>query len=105
MFGEQESSLRGEAVIPVIREQVRRFTGDEAITLKNKIAVWAAANGYGPGKTEPTPAIKYISRKQIPLAYSKKTVENEVELEQYTKAIKDAWRQEIQAGKRIQLTD
>ncbi|MDD4019939.1 MAG: BREX system P-loop protein BrxC, partial [Kiritimatiellae bacterium] len=105
LFNEQEGRLRGETVIPVIREQVRRFIGDEAIALKNKIAVWAAANGNGPGKTEPTPAIKYISRKQIPLAYSKKTVENEVELEQYTKAIKDAWRQEIQAGKRIQLTD
>ncbi|MDW7656806.1 MAG: BREX system P-loop protein BrxC [Bacillota bacterium] len=98
-FSRQEDALRHETIIPVMREQIRRLIDDEAIALKNKIAEWVKEKDI-----EPTPSIKYVSRKQIAVAYTKNTVENEQELDQYMSALKEAWRKAIQEGKRIQLT-
>jgi hypothetical protein len=104
-FIRQEDALRQETIIPVIREQVRRLVDGEAIKLKNEIAASAAkkkpGNGEGPGGKQKT--TEYVSSKQIPISYDRKTVENEQELAQYTTALKEAWTKEIRAGKRIQL--
>jgi hypothetical protein len=104
-FSRQEDALRQETIIPVIREQIRRLVDEEAIKLKNEIAASAARKkpGTGEGSGGDHKTTEYVSSKQILIAYTRQTVENEQDLEQYTTALKAAWSKEIRAGKRIQL--
>jgi len=108
-FAIREKKIDGESSIPVIREQIRQLTDYELIELKNKIISWlrppVISPPVEPGIVPVAPRVEptYVSSKNIQLHFSKRTIEDENDLDMYMDALKEAWRKAINEGKKIQL--
>ncbi len=102
-FHEIQNRIKAELSIPAIRELSRRFKEHEIISTQNKILEMATASTFQ-DEVQLTPQRRYISSKNIPILYSKVTVEDMQDLDNYINAMRKAWNKALEDGKKIQLS-
>ncbi len=114
-----EQNLRHQKIIAVIRESVRTFKENDflrLLALKDKwIAEQKRQNDDGFSKTDTPdkqgkektetrePKLEYISKSRIPVRFGKSILKSESDVEEYAKAVKEAYLVEIKQGKRVQI--
>ncbi len=118
-FSTFEQDLPHQKIIAVIRESVRTFKENDFLRLLAQKDRWIEEqkrqndDGFsktdtpdkqGKEKTETRePKLEYISKSRIPVSFSKSILKSESDVEEYVKAVKEAYLVEIKQGKRVQV--
>lgn len=114
-----EQNLRDQKIIAVIRESIRTFKENDFLRLLAQKDRWIEEqkrqndNGdsqtdqpgnRGKNKTETRePKSKYISKSSIPVSFGKSILKDEADVEEYVKAVKEAYLNAVRQGKRVQI--
>ena len=118
-FSDFEKNLRHQKIIAVIRESVRTFKENEFLRVLSQKDRWLKeqkrqnADGDCPADkpanqeksttetNEPEP--EYISKSSIHVCFGKSILKDEVDVEEYARALKEAYLAEIKQGKKVQI--
>ena len=107
-------SIKGQKLIAVIRDNLRRFEDNEYQRLLSQMSAWLQPTPPKPsdddedsGGKKPTkvnePKVEYISSKSVKVDFDKAWLADESDVEEYLKSMKEALLEEIKRGKRIQI--
>jgi len=106
-------SLQQEKVIAVIRDQIRGFEEGKYQNLLRQMCHLAnppeptpivkSSPGEKVEVREPAPKVEYVQGRQLKVNYNKALLSNEDDVNDYLKAMKNAFMQEIKSGKRVQI--
>lgn len=108
VFDRFQSNLAGHTLIAVIRDNLRRFEEREYPKLLQEMTKMAhpepitGITGSGDEGTRET--IQYIPSNAIHIAFDKPWLADEEDIEKYLKAVREAFKKEIERGKRINLS-
>lgn len=113
-------SIERQAIIAVIRDQLRRFEETDYPDILSKIASWSQpepepepiAAGAGlvceptPGKAKQRPQgkIEYVSSRSLHVDFDKAWLASDKDVDKYLAALRESIMKEIANGKRVQIT-
>ena len=122
-FNEFSESIDRQKLIAVIRDILRRFEEKDYPRLLSQMVSWAQskagqhrptdsdpdkdfgkeANEATPASGKPEPTVEYISGRTVTVAFDKVWLADEMDVDRYIKAMREALMTEIRKGKRIQI--
>ncbi|WP_289020497.1 BREX system P-loop protein BrxC [Desulfobacter postgatei] len=112
-FDEFNAGIERQKLIAVIRDTLRRFEEIEYQRLLLKMTVWAHPEpkpdptpepGQKPKPLEKTkPRIEYVPSRNVKVSFDKAWLADEADVERYLESMREAFMEEIQKGKRIQI--
>src|SRR5690625_74425 len=116
-FDEFAANIEREKLIPIIRETRRRFEEKEYQELLSKMTSWvepapapqadgnsAVSDGVKPSSsTRMEPKVKYVPMREVKISFDKAWLADETDVERYLDSMSDAFLEEIQQGKRVQI--
>lgn len=106
-FDQFQASLAGHKLIAVIRDHLRRFEEREYPRLLMQMTEWAhppvIIDGGGDKGIRETP-VEFISANAIHVAFEKPWLADDMDIEKYLQALREAYQKEIARGKRINLS-
>ncbi len=114
-----EESIKHRKIIAVIRESVRTFKENDFLRLLAQKDRWIQEQKrqndndnsatYKPGNQENNknatkePEPEYVSKNNIPVEFGKSILKSEADVENYVKAVREAYLAAINEGKRVQI--
>lgn len=104
-FEDIATRLKQYTVIAVVNEESRRFREDTFTQILIQMDGWLQAANPKPtgGDQVPVAEPQYVKRSVIPVPFNKLSLDDESDLEDYLKELREAYLKQIRDGKRIQL--
>jgi hypothetical protein len=102
-FQQATESIAGQKRIAMIRDLRRRFEDEEYPQLLAQLENWSGSGVASTSNTATTAQPQIVAARSIAVHFDKAWLADEVDLNRYLNALREAWLKEISAGKRVQI--